>query len=810
MPGLRFARVLFVSFAAALLLAFASSASAATFTVTSDADSGAGTLRQAILDANGSGGADQIEFNLVSQTFSVTAALPPITETVSINACAPAIPASTVPCKNLNTFQAGVPGLQVTGTGATGTSIKGFGIYGFTTGISSDANALNLTIQNNYFGLDHTGDATNIIPNGVGVLLQGNGATVGGTTGAGTRNVFANDTEPGFPNPFPAGVGVRIDGGDNNTILGNYFGTDTTGFTARPQTSNIEVRSVGAAVPTGTTIGGALSPAEQGTAICDGACNLIANAIGPGIDLDTDTAAEAAGSTTIKGNYVGLGVDGTFASGNDIGIDVGRADEVVVGPVPDSDRNYISGNANGGLEAALGSTNLSVSANTFGLDHARTAPIENEGEQVELGGGATVYNNFIAGGTDTTGGVLATGDNNTVEGNAIGYDFAQVARPFGGPAVEVRGDNNSVGTEASGNAITNAAGAAPPQPGVLILNGGGNTVENNAIGSTAKNSSIILGNAGAGVRIESTGVDTATGNRVGGDTLVSENRIANSGADAVEIVGAGSDGNVVARNFGDDNGTLAGDLWLDLGPGANNDIQAPVGFVATDQTAGLALPNATLRSYEWNPAGGASSQGPFPGMETAFAGSATADPRGLYQVVYTTTPNPALGLSTDQTTTADGTSESDQLGALQPADPTPPQVQVTGPVTTTDTTPTFNLSDISADMGADLEIFVCAFDSAPYQFCTDQPTYTPSTPLSVGPHTITLNAIDDGANIDATAASFAFTIEAPPAPPVTNPPASTPPATAPVTTTTVTTTKKKCKKGRKLKKGKCVRKKRQK
>jgi hypothetical protein len=51
----------------ALLCAISLSAislSAATFTVTSTADSGAGTLRQAIIDANAAAGADTINFSI--------------------------------------------------------------------------------------------------------------------------------------------------------------------------------------------------------------------------------------------------------------------------------------------------------------------------------------------------------------------------------------------------------------------------------------------------------------------------------------------------------------------------------------------------------------------------------------------------------------------------------------------------------------------------------------------------------------------------------------------------------------------------
>src|SRR5947199_6689683 len=75
---------------AALLVAFwARVAPAMTFTVTNTNDSGAGSLRQAITDANNTAGADMIDFNIPGtgqKTITVISAdLPSISETVTIN-----------------------------------------------------------------------------------------------------------------------------------------------------------------------------------------------------------------------------------------------------------------------------------------------------------------------------------------------------------------------------------------------------------------------------------------------------------------------------------------------------------------------------------------------------------------------------------------------------------------------------------------------------------------------------------------------------------------------------------------------------
>ncbi len=63
-------------------------APAATFTVTSVNDSGAGSLRQAILDANAAAGADTIGFNITGSgvhTLTPASALPAITGPVTID-----------------------------------------------------------------------------------------------------------------------------------------------------------------------------------------------------------------------------------------------------------------------------------------------------------------------------------------------------------------------------------------------------------------------------------------------------------------------------------------------------------------------------------------------------------------------------------------------------------------------------------------------------------------------------------------------------------------------------------------------------
>ncbi|HSH26654.1 MAG TPA: hypothetical protein VK972_02615, partial [Wenzhouxiangella sp.] len=72
--------------AAAIGLALATSgAHAATFSITSNADAGPGTLRQAIIDANGQAGPHTLDFSAISgQTITLAADLPDITEDMTL------------------------------------------------------------------------------------------------------------------------------------------------------------------------------------------------------------------------------------------------------------------------------------------------------------------------------------------------------------------------------------------------------------------------------------------------------------------------------------------------------------------------------------------------------------------------------------------------------------------------------------------------------------------------------------------------------------------------------------------------------
>ncbi|MCP3998616.1 MAG: DUF4347 domain-containing protein, partial [bacterium] len=132
----------------------------ATYTVTNTNDSGAGSLRQAIIDANANVGTDNIFFDISdalvggAHTISLLSALPDITETVTIDGTTDS-DFSTTPIIVLegSSAGAGVDGLRLVG-GSDGSTIQGLVINQFAaSGIEID-NSDNNLIVGSFIGTD--------------------------------------------------------------------------------------------------------------------------------------------------------------------------------------------------------------------------------------------------------------------------------------------------------------------------------------------------------------------------------------------------------------------------------------------------------------------------------------------------------------------------------------------------------------------------------------------------------------------------------------------------------------------------------
>ncbi len=234
MLSARIALVLALAFAAALL--HATGARAATYSVTTTADTGAGSLRQAILDANASPGHDTIAFAIPQPpgppgplTIVPASDLPRITSPVTIDGY-------TQPQTSANTAIIGTNAvLRIVLSGATvpdavglaldqgsgGSTLRGLVINGF--GGSNGAGVTffdgpgtsGSAIEGCFIGTDAGG--TTPVPNRFGVALGAALSRVGGGTPAARNLVSGNAVN---------GINANR---DSATIQGNLIGTRADG-----------------------------------------------------------------------------------------------------------------------------------------------------------------------------------------------------------------------------------------------------------------------------------------------------------------------------------------------------------------------------------------------------------------------------------------------------------------------------------------------------------------------------------------------------------------------------------------------------
>ena len=204
----------FIAIVVLVLLARAASAQAATFNVTSVDDSGAGTLRQAILDANADSTADEIHFDVgaFGGFIAPESPLPAITQPVTIDGTTdPTYDGAPVVLLDGELAGALANGLVISGgpTTVKGLDIEFFELAGIR--IASSGN----TVTANSIGGFGTGNL------GAGVAIASGAAnnTIGGTT-AGTGNAIQSNE---------AGVVLEAGSGNGNKIAGNAIGGNDGG-----------------------------------------------------------------------------------------------------------------------------------------------------------------------------------------------------------------------------------------------------------------------------------------------------------------------------------------------------------------------------------------------------------------------------------------------------------------------------------------------------------------------------------------------------------------------------------------------------
>jgi hypothetical protein len=363
----------------------------ATFTVRNTNDSGAGSLRQAILDANSSPGADVITFAIGSgeKTINLLSQLPAATEAVTIDG-------TTQPGFT------GKPAIEIRFAVEEGVGFVVSGGNSIVRGLAIVRRIQFATIGNDvlegcYVGTDISGRIDENDGGFSGVFINSCADNVVGGTVSQARNVISG-------NAICVYVGGRPS--TRNRITGNFVGVDATGLGVlinRSERNGFGI--VLQAGPVNNTIGGTVN----------GARNVIS-----GIDMlgsqgavwiiSGNAADETTTGNVVQGNFIGPDAAGgrlnspSFFS-NLIAVNIAQGPGTTIGGTISTARNVISGNFDGvtfGGNIGTGPTSdVLIQGNFIGTDPSGVGALPN-GTGVDSGAGSI---------------------RNRVEGNVIAFNF---------------------------------------------------------------------------------------------------------------------------------------------------------------------------------------------------------------------------------------------------------------------------------------------------------------------------------------------------------------------------------------------------
>lgn len=348
----------------------------AVLTVTNTNDIGVGSLRQAILTANGLPGPDRIEFKIEGESKKIIpqTSLPWLEDTTEIDGTSQPgytdhplveIDGSVAP----DLFSGG---LVISGDNC---EIRGLAINNFYHGIVL-SNSSGTVIAGNHLGVSAVGDqAIGNRLNGI-YMLDSADNLIGGNSAA-DRNVLSGNGE----------AGVRLSGqlSTGNRIQGNYIGVDVTGQEALPNKQNGVLVANGASNAIVGTDGDGKDDATEG--------NIIAGNLAAGVQLSGTHHNMVAGNRI----GVGTGVNTPLGNGTD-GVNIGfESFQNTIGTNRDGlsdalETNVIAYNKDNGIRIYFSRANY-VSGNFIGLlsDGETASPNEHSGVYID----GSSQSNFI-------------------------------------------------------------------------------------------------------------------------------------------------------------------------------------------------------------------------------------------------------------------------------------------------------------------------------------------------------------------------------------------------------------------------------
>ena len=220
------------------------------------------TLRAALEEANAFTGADTVNFNMpvtepgysaapLSYTTQPALALPTVSTVVVINGSTqPDFPGTPIVVLDGVSAGGGVHGLLFA-NGSDGSTVRNLQVNRFSAnGIEIQAGADGITIAGNWIGSDGSGASAPGNGNN-GINMQGGSGTIGGT-GAGDRNVINNNGNEG--------INLTGGGATANQILGNHIGLEYDGSSG---SGNGDVGIAILTGASGNTIGGLIAAARN-------------------------------------------------------------------------------------------------------------------------------------------------------------------------------------------------------------------------------------------------------------------------------------------------------------------------------------------------------------------------------------------------------------------------------------------------------------------------------------------------------------------------------------------------------------------
>ncbi|EGK87700.1 DUF4347 domain-containing protein [Microcoleus vaginatus PCC 9802] len=258
--------------------------------------------------------------------------------------------------------------------------------------------AINNQLLGNYIGTDVSG--TNAVANSVGVAVQGgaNNNTIGGSvTGAG--NVISGNAN--------SGISI-VDNSSSNAVQANFIGLNAAG-TALSNGAGVIIDNA-----LNNTIGGNTAAVR----------NIISGNVGSG----TSISGVGATGNTVRGNFIGTNSAGTAAIANGgfgVAITANATNNTIGGDSTAGERNVISGNSSSGVIINAGATGNFLRGNFIGVGTDGTTAVANNAPGVlvdssnnAIGGtapglGNTIANNAIAGVT------VNSGTGNSIQNNSI-------------------------------------------------------------------------------------------------------------------------------------------------------------------------------------------------------------------------------------------------------------------------------------------------------------------------------------------------------------------------------------------------------